>query len=159
MSVNKYTRFLSRLEMVSFDPNQCWEWKGANKGNGYGNINYQGKTMSAHRAAYLMFVSDVPNGMDVCHTCDNRACVNPDHLFLGTRADNMQDAKRKGRLACGVRARHAKLTPESVHTIVDRLKSGHSRRRIAEDFGVVTATIGAIARGTTWNHITEIGTQ
>lgn len=75
----------------------CWIWTGSTKPNGYGNINVAGKTLMTHRAAWLAFKGEIPNGMQVCHHCDTPACVNPDHLFLGSQKDNMDDMDAKGR--------------------------------------------------------------
>ena len=94
---NRYTLFLSKVDTQSYEHDKCWVWQGASKGNGYGNVRLGAKNITAHRYAYALFVGEVPDDMDVCHTCDNRFCVNPDHLFLGSRKDNMVDCKEKGR--------------------------------------------------------------
>jgi hypothetical protein len=75
----------------------CWLWMAYLKENGYGMATYGGKALSAHRVAWFYTHGEVPRELDICHHCDNRRCVRPDHLFVGTRKDNMQDAKRKGR--------------------------------------------------------------
>lgn len=78
----------------------CWEWQAgkfeSSKG-GYGQFHYNGKPIQAHRFAYMMFVNDIPEGMEVCHTCDNPPCVNPSHLILGTTGDNARDRDNKRR--------------------------------------------------------------
>lgn len=87
------------LEKVKKSDNDCWIWLGGKKENGYGTFQYKGKLIGAHRAAYLMWKGEIPSGYYVCHTCDNPSCVNYNHLWVGTNSENIQDAKRKGRLS------------------------------------------------------------
>lgn len=150
---NLYTRFLAKVDTHGFTPNSCWNWRGATKGNGYGHFSYNGKKVPAHRAAYMLFVRpDIPNGMDVCHACDTRGCVNPDHLFLGTRADNMADMKAKGR---GYGGQRKHLREHQVQEIKTRLASGHSPRQISASMGVGYWTITAIKRGQSYGRISQ----
>lgn len=83
----------------TLDSNGCWNWERRLRRNGYGSLSVNYKNISAHRMAYEVFVGRIPDSLCVCHKCDNRRCINPDHLFLGTRKDNMQDCKAKGRLS------------------------------------------------------------
>ncbi len=91
-------RFMSKVAVGA--AHECWLWTGnANPVSGYGQFRIRGRnSMTASRAAWTLLIGEVPDGLDVCHSCDNRRCVNPAHLWLGTRRDNMLDAKAKGRI-------------------------------------------------------------
>lgn len=132
--------FLRKANTNRLHPEKCWPWVGAGKGNGYGHTSRG----PAHRVAYELFVGEVPNGMDVCHKCDNRSCVNPDHLFLGTRAENMADMKAKGRGAGGCR-KH--LREDQVQEIRRRLAAGIPQAEIARAMEVNRGTVSAIKKG------------
>ena len=139
---NIYSRFLAKIKVNKFNDDCCWFWIGASKGNGYGSFVYKGKAEQAHRVSYKLFIQNViPNNCDICHTCDNRMCVNPDHLFVGTRKDNMVDMKSKGRGSGGSR-KH--LLESQIQEIKQRLISGHSIRQIALSMDINYHTILSI---------------
>lgn len=124
----------------------CFEWQGAVSANGYGKAKFGPKPIDTHRAAWILTHGDIAPGMMICHTCDNRRCVNPRHLFLGTRSDNMIDAALKGRLDPS-RARAGvanKLSDEDVREIFTRINAGEQRADLAERFGVSPTTISKI---------------
>lgn len=129
---------------------ECWIWQGATTSSGYGRFQYAGKQVGAHRAAYELMVGPIPEGMCLCHTCDVRACVNPAHLFLGTKKDNHEDSRRKGRHSHGLRHGMAKLTPEGVDRLRELVSQGLSYRVAGERFGVSATTVMRAIRGTTW---------
>jgi hypothetical protein len=87
-------RFLSKVEVTD----GCWKWKAGSRGNGYGAFRMDNKVVDAHRVSYLLFKGEIPDGLVICHSCDNRNCVNPDHLSLGTYKENYWDARNKGRI-------------------------------------------------------------
>lgn len=131
-------RFWDKVEKRG--PDECWLWLGSRRPGRYPQIRHDApsrKHISVHRLSYMFAhgLRCIPASTDVCHTCDNPHCVNPAHLFLGTRADNMADCARKGRVF------RMKFTPQQVRAIrSDR----RILRLIAEDFGVTVATIGKI---------------
>ena len=123
--------------------------------SGYG-VFRDGKQGAAHRWAYRTEVGPVPTGMFVCHKCDNPPCVRPDHLFLGTPNDNVQDRERKGRGAetpLGEKNPRAVLTEAQVLDIRQRYQDGESQTRLSVTFGVHRNTIAAIVRGRIWSHL------
>lgn len=127
----------------------CWEWTG-HLLNGYGHIRLGGagsKVVLAHRASWELYRGQIPAGMFVCHHCDNRRCVNPEHLFLGTLQDNHRDMMNKRRQAWGEATRHAKLTLEQVREI--RASVG-PREAVAAKYGITGSNVSYIRRGDTW---------
>lgn len=114
--------------------------------------------VKANRASWMIHYGPIPEGMLVCHHCDNPACVNPNHIFLGTQKDNMKDMIRKGRAnkAIGSKTGNAKLTEDEVRQIVDLFLSGRcTRKEIAPIFGVSYSLIKQIIRGEVWKHVTS----
>ena len=129
----------------------CWLWIGAYMGtNRYGAFSWKGGVIVAHKASWIIYVGRVPKEMDVCHKCDTNMCVNPRHLFLGTRTDNMQDCVRKGRHAFGEKHGMAKLTVQQVKAIREDLRD---KSKIAEEYGISSREISDIKLRRRWKHI------
>lgn len=143
------SRFASKFRVTP----SCWEWSGVRDRRGYGKF-WDGLTHAkAHRASYRLYVGPIENGMHVLHRCDNPACVNPNHLFLGTHADNMEDKTRKGRSIgahAGENHHFARLTPDAVLAIRAEMRP---YRLIAADYGISMSYVGDIRRGIAWKHI------
>lgn len=131
----------------------CWTWTRSLDASGYGQINIRGKMTKAHRLAYEAFVGPIPAGLFVCHTCDNPPCCNPEHLFLGTAADNNSDKVNKRRHQFGERSTLAKLTEADVRMIRERLAKGEPHRSIARAFGTGTSNVSRIRTGSAWSHV------
>ncbi len=107
---------------VVLNPNGCWDWKGALAPNGYGQFKVNGIQMGAHRFSWTYFESPIPIGLSVCHRCDRRNCVNPDHLFTGTNQDNQVDCVEKGRHKFASKKfciKGHEFTPRNTHSYVN----------------------------------------
>jgi HNH endonuclease len=137
---------------------ECWEWTGSRTQAGYGSISYKNRHHYAHRLIYELTHGPIPKNMLVCHTCDNPPCVNPSHLWIGTKGDNNRDMRDKGRdsthnAARGERQGSAKLTEQSVRAIRDLHQKGHSLQSLAARFGVTSENIYIIVQRKSWKHI------
>lgn len=145
--------FIRRLHARLKANGDCREWQGyISKTTGYGQIGYGDKrVISTHRAAWeISHQQSLPPGMDACHTCDNRPCCEPSHLFAGTRMKNMEDARRKGRTLSGERNPAAKLKLAQVLEIIERRKAGRSTRSLGVEYGVGHSVISEICSRRTW---------
>lgn len=145
-------RFWEKVDKRS--PEQCWEWQGHKQRNGYGVINIDNKPRRAHRISYEIHNGAIDENAFVCHRCDNRACVNPNHLFLGTRIDNIRDAVQKKRHAHGETFHTAKLTESKVNEIRQRYASGGiTQCALGLEFGVHKSIVSKIIGRKIWRHI------
>ena len=151
--ISTLIRFWSFVDERGSD--DCWEWQGACHEQGYGLYGVRGPhLMRAHRVAWeLHHGQEIPEGLLVCHTCDNPSCCNPAHLFLGTDADNSRDMMEKGRNRKN-RFHHTKLTEDQVREI-RRLhaEGGWTQEQLGLRYGVHYTTIGNIVRRKCCKHI------
>lgn len=151
------TVFWSRVNTAG----DCWEWCGSYNSFGYGRVRPPGSRAHflAHRISYLLDAGVDPETLCVCHTCDNPKCVRPDHLFLGTPADNSADKMAKGRNRTGDMAceknPNATLRAADVARAVEMMKAGKNNKEIAAVFGVSHAIISRIRLGRAWRPVTE----
>lgn len=130
----------------------CWIWTGSHISTGYGSFEFPEGSQLAHRVAYVIAYGST-HGMCVLHRCDNRSCVRPEHLFLGTPKDNTHDMIEKGRFARGELHGCAKLTEASVVKIKRLIEAGLTNVAIASRFGVTDKNISLIRRGVHWTHV------
>ena len=136
----------------------CWIWTAHIASSGYGKIRHQGRIKRAHRLSYELHIGPIPEGggyyetLCVCHHCDNPTCVNPDHLFIGSQADNLRDMADKGRGAPPFGENHgrSKLTESDVIAI---RSDSRSLRAIAADYHIRHSTVGDIRLRKTWRHL------
>ena len=128
----------------------CWIWNGFVYRR-YGVAYMNNRPVRAHRAAWLLCVGEIPQGMFVCHRCDVPLCINPAHLFVGTAYENNQDKVSKGRQTYGEAVANSILKEADVETIRKALARGERGRRLSERFGVSPSTISAIKAGRIWS--------
>jgi hypothetical protein len=132
----------------------CWLWMGCHDGCGYGMILVRGTRLKTHRYSWMLHNGEIPEGMHVCHTCDNPKCVNPAHLFLGTHLDNMRDMISKGRLVAlpGEKNGRAKLTQDDIREIRIMLNSSikFKKKDIAKQYGITREHLWCIERHKSW---------
>lgn len=159
-----YKRFWRRVDKNCAPPSHvphlgaCWAWVGSiGVTTGYGKVwrSHPRVEMLAHRVAWEFFHGPIRCGLFVCHRCDNRRCVNPDHLFLGTQRDNMRDCAAKGRYNAnrGTSAYQARLTEADVAVIRRESAAGTSDKELAARFGVCRGNIYQIRMRRSWRHV------
>lgn len=154
---NQYTRgkgtHIDRFWASVRKSDGCWEWQGRKNANGYGVFSLDRKHVLAHRFVLAITSGSVPSFLAVCHHCDNPSCVNPDHLFVGTKADNSRDMVEKGRSSAGQDRPLAKLTEDEVKAIRARYEAGETQRAIAFEFGVNQSTVSRLVRHVRWARV------
>jgi len=138
----------------------CWLWQGHLDRKGRGNLRVGPRRVIASRLSYEIHFDAIPDGLFVCHECDNPQCVNPDHLWLGTHRDNTDDMIAKGRhRMCGrkdvqgERNSKAKLTTQDVFSIREKFAAGRTQSDLAREYGVVFSCISSVVKGQSWRHL------
>lgn len=142
---------------------KCWEWQGT-KTHKYGRFYIGRRMFRAHRVSWVIHYGPIPRGLLVCHSCDNRPCVRPDHLFIGTAQDNTDDCVQKGRFysprikdyAHADRHGQAKLTSETAVAAFNEVALGASLVDTARKYGVTKNVIESLVRGLTWRSVTDV---
>lgn len=172
--VNDSIKLVTRFWGYAGDriPGQCWNWRAGIFANGYGQFRWSKRKVKAHRVAWQLVYGPIPTGKIICHTCDNKRCVNPMHLFIGTHKDNAVDRERKGRggdggsktkkeigAARGAKNPASKITPLIVKTIRKYRRGGHTYSALQEgiefSFGVKISKsqIANIVHKRSWLHV------
>jgi len=150
-------RFYGKFEITD----TCWVWKGKKDKNGYGqfymNLDKKEISVRPHRFSYMIFKGEIPDGLLICHSCDNPACVNPQHLFLGTQKINIQDALKKERMngPKGTKQWLAKFKDDDIREIRKLKSSGMNGNQIAKKYNVNRRVIYDILKKITWKHVQD----
>lgn len=145
MTESDKSRFFAKVDVAD----ACWNWTAFRDRDGYGYFRVGDRMRPAHRVIYEHVHGSIPEGIKVCHHCDNPGCVNPKHLFVGTQTDNMQDAAKKERMPRGELHCHTTLTEKQVHEI---LASDDTQAILAKRYEVSEGTIANIKVGRNWKH-------
>ena len=150
-------RFMAKVKVQA---NGCWEWTGKIHNSGYVTFFSNGKAMLAHRWSYQYYKGLLHPSMFVCHSCDNRICVNPDHLWLGDASDNMKDmvSKNRHKNQTGSQNNFSKLSETAVKDIKARgyfggAPKGGNIKELAEEYNVSYDTVRSIVKGVSWTHV------
>jgi len=144
-------RFVSKYRVNPVT--ECWEWTASRNHKGYGFFWTGARVGVAHRVSYELHRGEIPDGLLVMHKCDNRRCVNPEHLLVGSYADNALDAHAKGRGVIGTTHGMSKLSPDGVREIRRMRASRVQLHDIAKRFGVTKSCIWSVLTGQTWGHV------
>lgn len=147
MDAALFKRFIEKVDVA--DGDACWKWTAAVRGNsGYGAFKIGGRLESAHVISYRLYKGDYPAGLDVMHSCDNRLCVNPNHLSVGTRSQNMKDCYMRGRMSMESLFNRAnrKVFPVDVAWAIAVMSGGMSLREAAKQLGVSHSVLGTHVR-------------
>ena len=136
----------------------CWNWRAAQTRKGYGHMSFGGKVVESHRVSWMLNVGPIPSGLWVLHRCDNPLCVRPDHLFLGTAKDNIQDAWKKGRMKrppyiYGEQCSWHQLKPAQVTEIRRRHSNGELNGDLAREFGVRHNVVWKVVNNRSWRYL------
>lgn len=145
-----HKRFWSKVNVGQ--PWECWEWTAHKEEAGYGKFKLEGRMQRSHRVSWTLTNGDIPTGLCILHRCDFPACVNPNHLFIGTQIDNIMDRDAKGRnnYNSGESHHNARLDETDVKFIRYWLKKNYKHQKIADVFGVSRSTITDINGGRSW---------
>ncbi len=147
-------RFWSHVNILG--DNDCWEWKKYTQKEGYGRFKHDKKPLRAHRVSWIIHNGVIPNDLCILHKCDNPPCVNPSHLFLGTRADNAKDRDAKGRnkSVLGEFNPNSKLTEKEVLSIRKMYADGkYNQIELGKIFGIHRGSVSSIITGRIWKHL------
>ena len=149
------------LNNIKLDSKGCWIWQKSFQTGGYGQLYCGGVKYLAHRLSYEIFKGEIPtdesyHGIECCHKCDNRKCVNPDHMFLGTHKENGKDAAKKGKMgpiSKGSLHGKSKLMEYQILEIREKHSKGYSMKELSKEYKVAYTTIRMIIVRRTWKHV------